>query len=448
MPRRSISLRLILGASLWIIVALVITGVVLTGLFRKHVEKAFDATLNGHVEELLAFSGVDKKGHVVMTRHPSDPQFNKPLSGWYWEMRTADGKVERSRSLWDQKIPFSGTKLGEKKPIFLAPGPRNEVLRIINRTFTLPDADKPFSILVAGPADDIEVAVWGFTTVMVYALVVLGLGLIGAVFLQVRFGLYPLKRMRDVLYEIRAGRVARMEGRFAVEIEPLADELNALLDHSSAIIERARTQAGNLAHALKTPLAVISNEADRLGASSEAGRVINQHCKIMMEQISRNLSRARAVGAHGMLGVRSEVSGVVDGLRRTLLHIYSSKGIQIAFQGVEGKTFMGEREDLEEMLGNLMDNACKWAKSKVRVKAERDQKKGHIYIFVEDDGPGIPEKSLDEVLGRGRRLDETVPGSGLGLPIVRDIAELYGGSLELSRSGMGGLCVRLRLPGS
>ncbi len=448
MPRRSISLRLILGASLWIIVTLVVTGVVLTGLFRKHVERAFDIALNGHIEELLTFSGVDKNGNVVITRHPSDPQFNKPLSGWYWEMRTADGKVERSRSLWDQKIPFSGTGLGEKRPIFLATGPRNETLRILNRTFTLPESDEPFSILVAGPASDIETAVRSFATVLVSTLVVLGLGLIGAVFLQVRFGLYPLKRMRDVLSEIRAGRIARMEGSFATEIEPLAAELNALLDHSSTIIERARTQAGNMAHALKTPLAVISNEADRLGADSEAGKVIGQHCKIMMQQISHNLSRARAAGAHGVLGIRSDVSDVADGLRRTLLHIYTDKGIQIAFQGVDGKAFMGEREDLEEMLGNLMDNACKWAKSKVRVRAEGDEDKGCLYIFVEDDGPGIPDQSMDEVLGRGRRLDETVPGSGLGLPIVRDIAELYGGSLELSRSRMGGLCTRLRLPGS
>ena len=444
MSNRSISLRLIFGAALWIVFALVIAGAVLTGLFRSHVERAFDSTLYSHMEELLAFTSVDAGGLVVMKRHPSDPQFVKPLSGWYWVMRTADGRLQRSRSLWDQRLDIPADRPGERSNAFASRGPRNEPLRAVSRTFTLPEGGKPFTILVAGPADDIETAVLGFINALALALALLGLGLIAAVVLQVRYGLRPLKHMRDVLADIRAGRATRMEGGFAAEIEPLADELNALLDHNTDIIARARTQAGNLAHALKTPLAVLTNEADRIGG--QTGEVINRQNALMAEQIDRHLSRARVAGSYGVLGAHSDVDSVAEGLRRTLSRIYAERQIEITLEGIAGLAFQGERQDLEEMLGNLMDNACKWARGRVRVSADGDGASNQLLVMVDDDGPGIPEDSMEEVLGRGRRLDETMAGSGLGLSIARDIAELYGGSLKLARSPLGGLSARLGLP--
>lgn len=444
MFKKSISLRLIIGAALWITMALVVMGVVLTGMFRDHLERAFDAALHGHIEELLALSEVNKKGVVVLKRHPVDPQFNKPLSGWYWEMVFAGDKIERSRSLWDQKIQLPKGMTPEQETSFSAQGPRGEQLRGRARTFTLPDNPKPFSILVAGPVKEIETAVSGFTNAMAVSMAVLGMGLIAAAFFQVRFGLRPLKRMCRVLLDIRAGRASRMEGEFASELAPLAKELNALLDHDAAIIVRARTQAGNLAHAMKTPLAVLANEADRL--DKDTGDIFRHQTALMADHITRHLSRARVAATRGVLGAHSGVHEVADRLRRTLKRLHEDRAIDISLKDTKTAVFQGEQQDLEEMLGNLMDNAVKWAGKLVVVSIEHDRQNGMLCINVDDDGPGIPDESLSVVLNRGKRLDETKPGSGLGLDIVCDIAEMYDGGLELKRSAMGGLCARLRLP--
>jgi signal transduction histidine kinase len=271
---------------------------------------------------------------------------------------------------------------------------------------------------------------------------VLGLGLVAAAFAQVSFGLRPLDRMRDEVAEVRAGRATRLIGPFAAEIEPIADELNGLLDHNREILERARTQAGNLAHALKTPLAVLRNEADHIDDKPAA--ILRRETALMQDQINRHLSRARSAGSRGVLGARSDMAEVAVALKRTLGRIHKDRAVDISLQGVDGLSFQGERQDLEEMLGNLMDNGCKWAASQVRVQGRREG--GWLLISVEDDGPGIPEDALSEVIDRGMRLDETMPGSGLGLSIVRDIAGLYEGKLELDRSPLGGLAARLRLP--
>ena len=250
--------------------------------------------------------------------------------------------------------------------------------------------------------------------------------------------------MRDTLADIRAGRTVRLEGDFAFEIKPIADELNALLSHNAEVITRARSQAGDMAHALKTPLAVLTNEANRL--SGESRETIREQSALMAEQIDRHLSRARVAGAHGVLGVRSDVHTVVEGLCRTLRRIYEERRIEISTTGTEGVAFRGDRQDLEEMLGNLIDNACKWAHRHVQVRAEVNKTLNIFILEVIDDGPGIPDGSIKEVLRRGQRLDESIPGSGLGLSIVCEIAELYNGSLTLGASSSGGLSAILSLP--
>jgi len=233
-----------------------------------------------------------------------------------------------------------------------------------------------------------------------------------------------------------------MVGPFAAEIEPLAEELNGLLDHNAEILERARTHAGNLAHALKTPLAVLVNEASHI--EGEAAEIIRNETAMMHDQINRHLSKARAAGSRGVLGARADLGETTLALKRTLERIHDDKALDIELHGAEGLSFQGERQDLDEMLGNLMDNACKWAKSRVRVQGR--QEGGWLLLSVEDDGPGIPENALSEAIDRGRRLDEATPGSGLGLSIVRDVAELYEGKLDLAHSQLGGLAARLKLP--
>jgi len=438
----SVNRRLMLGATLWIAVALLVAGFVLTELFRNHVEISFDKEMHDQLEELLALAGVDESGKPVLNRHPAEPRYNRPFSGWYWEILSADQTVEKSRSLWDQRLLAPVQLAKDRETAFYLSGPRRESLRAMARTYTLPDAKTPIVILVAGPADDIRRATRGFAGTLAIALSLLGIGLIAAAFFQVRFGIMPLLQMREELAQVRAGRAIRMVGPFAAEIEPLADELNGLLDHNSEILERARTQAGNLAHALKTPLAVLLNEANHL--DGDVADIIRNETAMMNDQISRHLSKARAAGSRGVLGVRADLDETTLALKRTLARIHEDKNIELTIHGMEGLSFQGERQDLEEMLGNLMDNACKWAKAQVRVQGRREGP--WLLLSIEDDGPGIPENAMSDVIDRGRRLDETTPGSGLGLSIVRDVAELYEGKLDLSLSTLGGLSARLKLP--
>jgi len=439
---RSVNRRLMLGATLWISAALIITGFVLTGLFQNHVERNFDAALHDQMEEILSLTDVNAEGEAFLKRHPVDPHFNKPLSGWYWELLYSDGRLEKSRSLWDQRIPTPETQSQMREAAFYITGPRAETLRAVARSFSLPEAKAPITILVSGPTKDLDKSVRDFAGILVMTLGLLGVGLIAAAFLQVRYGLRPLMMMREELAQVRAGRGTRMEGPFPTEIEPLANELNGLLDHNAEILERARTHAGNLAHALKTPLAILTNEASHIEGNS--AKIILQETETMHEQINRHLSKARMAGSRGVLGARADLEETVLALKRTLDRIHEEKELDISVHGTEGLVFQGERQDLEEMLGNLMDNACKWAEGRVRVQGRKEA--GWLIISVEDDGPGIPETSLSSVVDRGRRLDETTPGSGLGLSIVRDVAELYDGKLELAHSPLNGLAARLRLP--
>jgi signal transduction histidine kinase len=442
MPRSSISLRLVLGASLWIAGALAATGILLTGLFRNHIESQTDAHLRDHAEELLVLSDVDATGQVYLKRHPVDPRFNKPFSGHYWQIRVSGRSVERSRSLMDREFPEPAVWPGDTPAIYAVTGPKSERLRVFGQMVAPYGSNRAFLVLVASPAAEHEEAVYKFVSIIIGSLTLLGLGLVGAVVIQVRYGLKPLRRMSATLSDIRAGRATRIEAPSPPEIAPLVDELNALLDHNATVIERARRETSNLAHALKTPLAVLRNEAGRI--DGEIGEVVSQQAALMNTQIGHHLSRARAAGAHRILGARTEVHPVIERLCTMLRRIFEDRHIDIAFDMTDGLFFQGEHHDLEEMLGNLMENGCKWSRRQVRVHGMR--KNDEISLVIEDDGPGIPEDLRSEVLDRGRRLDETTPGSGLGLSIVLHTAELYGGSLTLEASPLGGLAAILRLP--
>jgi signal transduction histidine kinase len=440
--RSSIGLRLILGACLWITAALAATAFLLTGMFRGYAEQTMQAELRDHAEELVELSGINDRGAVYLVRHPIDPRFNRSGSGWYWKVSIDGEKEERSASLDGQDFPAPAGRPDQAGLMYAAAGPGNQPLQVFAQNLGSPKSVGGALILVAGPTAAIEKSVHSFNKTLAAILALLGLGLVGAVALQVRFGLQPLRQIRRTLSEIRAGRADRLDGQFPSEIKPLAHELNALLDHNTAVIERARVQTGNLAHALKTPLAVLANEADRPdGGNTE---VVQQQTALMAHSIDRYLSRARAAGSREILGARAEVDSVVAGLSRTLESLYKEREIVITAEGTDHLVFRGERQDLEEMLGNLMDNACKWARSKVRVRGERMD--GTVRLTIEDNGPGIDDRQLEEVLRRGRQLDESSPGSGLGLHIVHDLIGLYAGSLILTRSPLGGLSATLEIP--
>jgi len=335
-----------------------------------------------------------------------------------------------------------------------ATGPKQQRLRYVERIVSLPASDetaegqtcqagKSFLFAVAGDLADVEDEVATFDTTLFWSVIGLGAGLIGAMVVQVRLGLAPLRQVSQSLAAIREGRADHLEGQFPAEIQPLADELNALVAHNAEVVARARTHVANLAHFLKTPLSVIANEIQ--GTQGSMAETVARQVHVMRRQVDHYLARARTVASAKVIGARTEVAPMINDLTRALSKIYVPRGIRIERQCADGLMFRGDRSDLEEMVGNLLDNACKWAEGEVNVAISAGRA-GRLVIVVADDGPGLTEDEMARVLKRGERLDESKPGSGLGLGIVKEIAELYGGTLALGRSQLGGLSATLDLP--
>ena len=445
MRPRSLAVRLVLGAGLWIAAALAAGGYLLSALFTDSVERGFDSRLNVMIEAFVAVSEVGPGNTLRLTQTPPSSRFRQPFSGWYWQIADANGPVLRSRSLWDQALETrdAGTAGGgEGTAPFETTGPGRRTIRVLQRTISLPGSDQTYIYTIAGDIAAMDADIAAFNAALSWSLAALGLVLVIAVFVQVRYGLRPLARIEAALGAIRSGSAHRLEGEFPSEINPLATEINALLEQNAAVLKRARTHVGNLAHALKTPLAVLGNEAAR--AEGPLAETAARQAAVMQRHVDHHRSRARTAAARNVLGARTEVMPAAESLLRTLERIHAERRLDIALDIGSGAAFGGERQDLEEMLGNLMDNACKWAKAEVRVGAA--VKDGLLRLCVEDDGPGLAEEAREAVLNPGERLDESVPGAGLGLAIVRDIADLYGGAITLEDSDLGGLRATLTLP--
>ncbi len=456
MRRKSLSTRLIISSALVSIVLLALTGVVLAGLFSAALERNFDARLRAVLDALLANVEVSE-GVPQLSSELVDTRFALPLSGWYWQVVPADGSAETgdlaSDSLLEQRLSppsASATVRGtDGVASFYLTDSNGVALRAIEQVFKLPGSEKDFSFLVAGNFDELSDEITAFRQALIGSLVLLGAGLLLAIFVQVRFGLRPLAVMQKNLSSIREGKADKLEGDYPAEIQPVADELNLLIQSNTEIIERARTQVGNLAHALKTPLSVLTNEA--AGQKSQLASKVTEQAQLMRDQVSLYLDRARRAARAQGIGAVTEVKPVLDALARTLERINRDKGVEIIVQCEEGLKFRGEKQDLEEMVGNLLDNACKWSASEVQVNASLLRDTGAagrhwLTIEVADDGPGLPADKRVEALKRGRRLDETKPGSGLGLSIVTETAAMYSGGVELGDAAGGGLKVTLRLP--
>jgi signal transduction histidine kinase len=442
MRRNSLAFRLVASAAVWCAVWLSAGGYALSALFGNTVERNFDARLGVLLEGLVAGSELKPDGWLDLRRQLGEPRFDQPLSGWYWQIEDRGRILRRSPSLWDAELPVSLASGDLTAPQDVV-GPDGQPLRVLVRAITLPGADGPLLYAVAGDRREIQLDRQGFNRLLSLALAVMFVGVIGAVLVQVRFGLEPLRRMGRALGAIRGGATARLEGAFPAEIEPLAAELNALLDHNEALVERARTHVGNLAHGLKTPLSVLTNEAGR--SQGPLAELVGRQVALMRRQVDHHLARARAIATGSILGARTDVLPVLRDLERTLERIYADKALAIALACPPELAFRGARQDLEEMLGNLLDNACKWAAASVAVRVEAAPEQV-LQVTIEDDGPGLPASRRAEVLERGRRLDEQVPGTGLGLAIVADLAQLYGGRLVLAAAAGGGLRALLILP--
>src|SRR5271168_2457426 len=460
MRASSLANRLFLSATAWVVVILVITGIILSSVYRDATERAFDRRLNLYLRTLIAEVATPDEPPDRQFQSLGEPLFELPLSGWYWQITRTDtekAETRASRSLWDKKLP----KLEESAELTAAgvrlryvDGPEGQNLRMVERPVDL-GADGKFLVSVAGDATEIFDETRSFDYYLGGTFAALGIVLLLTTIFQVRFGLAPLKRISDSIADIRSGRAERLEGEFPVEIAPLARETNALIDANREIVERARTHVGNLAHALKTPLSVIVNEAAARGNDPLAHKVLEQ-TDIMRDQVARQLERARLAARSTIVGTLIDVPPVVTALARTMEKLYRARDIAIDIDVPDHARFRGEQQDLEEMIGNLVDNGCKWALSRVAIEVTADGlagqppadgTKSRVRIIVDDDGPGLSPDQREHVALRGQRLDETKPGSGLGLSIVVELAGLYGGVLTLGTAPIGGLRAELALPG-
>jgi signal transduction histidine kinase len=437
---RSLEARLIGVSLLWIVLALGAAAFVLSGLYRGHVEREHAERIGAYLDELAAAIDVSAAGEVVLQRDLSDPLFRRPYSGLYWEVAVGGQSTLRSRSLWDASLGAAAADAASEAPVSLA-GPEKQLLTAWTRVVHYPGSASPVVMRVAADGAQIGSMTASFTRTLIISLAILALGLAGLVIAQVQFGLAPLRRLGRAMTQLREARVDHIAGDYPSEIRPLVEDLNVVLHENRELLARARAQAGNLAHALKTPLAVIRNALPRSGAPE--ADVLGNEVQRMHEAIERHLVRARA-GATALPGRHVRVLPLLEDIARVIERIHGER-LRIELDGDAEAAFRGDAADLQEILGNLLENAAKWASSQVRVGISADN--GRTRIVFEDDGPGIAAERRAEAVQRGVRLDTSRPGSGLGLQIVDELCRIYGGSLELGDGALGGLAATVILPG-
>lgn len=455
-PGRSLTRRLIWLASAWIIVALMLTGWMLTSQYRESALRRLDNQLSAVIDDVVIASVMTPDG--LRVAEIKDAPTLRGLSGKYWMVGEVDAEggfvvLAKSPSLAgeslyvDPELPerlraAMGATLSYNDPGILADG--TQPLQIASSMKSL--NGRPFVFMAGLDRSEIDVDTRQFATFTWTALLILGIGLVIAVFLQVQIGLRPLFDLRVEIANVRKGKAARIEKDYPTEIQPLAEQVNRLLDHNQEVVERQRTHVGNLAHALKTPLSVMLAEAEAGTDAGPLADIVRRQSEVMKGQVDHHLRRARAAAraAHG-LGEKTPVGEVIDELAVMLERVFQSKDVEIDWRAPDDLAFLGERQDLQEILGNLMENACKWSTRRVRVSAGASGL-GQMIAVVEDDGPGVPADQRDGMLKRGARLDEDAPGSGLGLAIVDDLTRAYGGRLTLAASDLGGLKAVLELP--
>ena len=453
-PGRSLTRRLIWLASAWIVLALIVAGLTLTQAFQDSALRRLGNMLTDTVNEIVVAAARAPADEPIP--QIADAQTLRLLSGKYWAVLKpeADGRLTtlaRSESLQYSELevpPDLAVRLENAfgdVVSFNAVGPSaNEPLRVAASMKSIPRYEHPVIFLAAINRSNIDADTRQFARLTWIALGLLGLGLVAAVFIQVRIGLRPLFDLRTEIADVRKGKAARVERAYPVEIQPLADQVNRLLDHNQEVVERQRTHVGNLAHALKTPISVMLSEAGT--AEGPLPELVRRQTEIMKGQVDHHLRRARAAAraAHG-LGEKTDVAEVLDELAVMLERVFQSKAVEIDWRAPDGLCFLGERQDLQEILGNLIENGCKWSRRRVRISAGPNGL-GQMIVVVEDDGPGLPEDQREQALKRGARMDEAAPGSGLGLSIVDDLTRAYGGRVTLAASDLGGLKVMLELP--
>lgn len=439
----SISRRILLIAAGWILILLTLGGVALDRTLTAMVSNQFDEQLAQSLRGMMASAEIDPLGEVYFNRPLGDQRFLEPNSGFYWQINGKGFAPYPSRSLWDTPLPIR-EDVRAVQPIFYDLVSENgEDLRVAQRTVTLPGSQVAWQFAVAGSRDELEGQLSQIRVILGWSFAVLGIGLFVMAMLQVWYGLGPLRRIRMAIQRIRIAGANRVTDPLPLEVQPMVEELNALLAHSERQAEEARTHAGNLAHALKTPLTVLTNAAS--AHSPDLDTTVLREVMTMRRQVEHHLARARAVGRRAVGHARTDVREAAQAVEGAVARLYPQ--VRFDIDGAARSEVAIERQDLEEMLGNLIENAAKYGGGSVFVTVDADPAADQCAVWIEDDGAGIPADKRGELFTRGARLDTEKPGTGLGLAIVRDVAEIYGGSIALAESeDLGGLLVVLNLP--
>lgn len=432
-------------AALWIVILLSIGGFALDRLLTNAITQNFDESLEYVLTSMAASAEVDDFGEVRLIRPLGDQRFLEPYSGLYWQISGAGFEPFRSRSLWDRDLKQSGAHEDDVIHVYdSAEFARygDPLIRVAERDIRLPLSNVTWRFQVAQDRSELDAQIGTIRSTLLWSFALLGIGLIGMAALQTVYGLWPLRALRQSIADMRAGRSQHVgQQELPSEVEPLVNELNLLLDHNERQAEEARRHAGNLAHALKTPLTVIMNAAT--AGADDLGETVIREASTMRRQVDHHLARARAVGRRGHAHSRAELWPSLESVDRAVSRLYPA--VRMDIDGDKTLAVHVERQDLDEMLGNLIENAAKYGGGSVFVTVSRHETMADIAI--EDDGPGIAPVDRARLFNRGARLDSTKPGTGLGLAIVRDVAEIYGGSISLEESeDMGGLLARLQLP--
>ncbi|HJS40566.1 MAG TPA: ATP-binding protein [Sphingomicrobium sp.] len=429
-------------AAIWITVLLLGGGYALDRVLTSSLVENFDKQLEYVLNAMIAASEIGPDGEVRFSRPPADQRFLEPYSGVYFQVSGEGADAFPSRSLWDRRLAVGNDHNDIDLHTYDSREFEGEPLRIVERDVILPGSEVRWRFQVAQSREIIDRQIKELRTTLVRAFAALGLGLLVLAALQAFYGLWPLRRVRSEVVAIRSGKQSRISEEFPREIHPLVRELNELLSHSEEQAEEARRHAGNLAHALKTPLTVITNAAT--ADSPDLDETVIRESTVMRRQVDHHLARARAIGRRASVHARACVWESLEAVERAVTRLYPDVTVDIA--GNREACVRVERQDLDEMLGNLVENAAKYGHGRVFVTVEPVGDVG-VEILIEDDGPGIPPQERETIFARGARLDTGKPGTGLGLAIVRDVAEIYGGSIRLEESeDLGGLLARLTLP--
>lgn len=443
----SLAVRLFFSATIWIIFTLVSAGLLLSDLNEKTNFTAFDDRLNLLLETLIGASRVDSSDGITVVSTIGDPRFFQPYSGWYWQVNNGTKTLVRSRSMWDQVFTSDKRLIGGRSQFIDSVNQTNErdkfietkKLHIIERNISFPGIDSPVTFIVSGDTEEYQQNINKFDNTLSVILFILGTGLMIAVFLQVKFGLLPLNKIKASLFKVRNGDEDKLKESYPLEVQPLASEINELLDHNAKIIDRAKTHVGNLAHVLKTPLAVISNEI------KTEDNIMNNQVILMKRHIDRYLKKAHLESVGTFSKEKINIIDLVKKMISIFKKLYPEVQINLD-ESVQEAFVFGSMDDLEEVIGNIIENACKYGKNKIEVEI-RISEKNNLQLVISDDGLGLSQEQMNKVFARGFRIDEQKPGTGLGLNIVKDIVETYmKGKVTLSKSKLGGLEVNILLP--